>query len=191
MASVNWTDLIDRQLQTATGAPFTVVRVSATHVAIRPKGGRRDYALSIQRELEPAVAVYTAGNLPAPTELRRLGVRPVLTSYAWGILKAVVQDRIGVRTVLRAKLQDFVGVWVITDMEDMGEEYWADEPVVMPHPILGQAASARVGQAASPKLGQAASPKVGQAASPELGQWPNISLPASGILTGILPVRRP
>ena len=127
MVKVNWTDLIDRQLQTATGAPFTVVRVSATHVAIRPKGGRRDYALSIPRELEPAVGVYAAGNLPAPGELRRLGVRPVLTSYAWGILKAVVQDRIGVRAVARAKLKDFVGTWVITDMADMGDEYWADQ----------------------------------------------------------------
>jgi hypothetical protein len=128
MARVNWTDLVDRQLQTATGASFKVVRVSATHVAIRPKGGRRDYALSIPRELEPAVGVYATGNLPAPAELRRLGVRPVLTSYAWGILKAVVQDRIGVRAVARAKLKDFVGVWVITDMGDTGEEYWADEP---------------------------------------------------------------
>jgi len=128
MVRVNWTDLVDRQLQTATGAPFTVVRVSATHVAIRPQGGRRDYALSIPRELEPAVGVYAAGNLPAPGDLRRLGVRPVLTSYAWGILKAVVQDRIGVRAVVRAKLKDFVSTWVITDMADMGEEYWTDQP---------------------------------------------------------------
>jgi|GEM_PF-1570317 len=126
--TVTWTDLLGCQLQTATGAPFTVVRVSATHVAVRPKGGRRDYALSIPRELEPAVGVYAAGNLPAPTELRHLGVRSVYTSYAWGILKAVVQDRIGVRAVARAKLKDFVGTWVITDMADMGDDYWADEP---------------------------------------------------------------
>ncbi len=125
---VTWTELLGCQLQTATGAPFTVVRVSATHVAIRPKGGRRDYALSIPREIEPAVGVYAAGNLPAPGDLRRLGVRPVLTSYAWGILKAVVQDRIGVRAVVRAKLKDFVGTWVITDIADMGHAYWADEP---------------------------------------------------------------
>jgi len=130
MVRVNWTDLVDRQLQTATGAPFTVVRVSATHIAVRPKGSRRDYALSIPRELEPAVGVYAAGNLPAPAELRRLGVRPVLTSYAWGILKAVVQDRIGVRTVLRAKVKDFVGTWVVSGVEDMGDEDWRSESEV-------------------------------------------------------------
>jgi hypothetical protein len=126
--TVNWAELTGRQLETTTGAPFKVVRVSATHVAVRPRGGQRDYALSISRELEPAVAVFAAGNLPAPADLRRLGVRPVLTSYAWGILKAVVQDRIGVRAVRRAKLKDFTGTWFITDMDDMGEDYWADEP---------------------------------------------------------------
>ena len=126
--SVIWSELLGRRLQTATGAPFTVVRVSATHVAIRPQRGQRDYALSISRELEPAVAVFAAGNLPAPADLRRLGVRPVLTSYAWGILKAVVQDRIGVRAVKRATIKDFAGIWVITDMEDMGTDYWDSEP---------------------------------------------------------------
>ncbi len=125
---VTWNELVGRQLQTATGAPFKVVRVSATHVAVRPQRGTRDYALSISRELEPAVAVYAAGNLPAPADLRRLGVRPVLTSYAWGILKAVLQDRIGVRTVRRAKLKDFAGTWVITGMADMGDDYWDGEP---------------------------------------------------------------
>lgn len=125
---VDWGELACLQLQTATGAPFTVVRVSATHVAVRPHGGTRDYALSISQELEPAVAVYAAGNLPSPAELRHLGVRPVFVSYAWGILKAVVQDRIGVRAVKRAKLKDFAGTWFITDMDDMSEDYWADEP---------------------------------------------------------------
>lgn len=125
---VNWGKLSGLQLQTATGAPFTVVRVSATHVAVRPRGGNRDYALSISQELEPAVAVYAAGNLPSPSELRHLGVRPVFVSYAWGILKAVVQDRIGVRAVKRAKLKDFAGTWFITAMDDMSEDYWADEP---------------------------------------------------------------
>lgn len=128
MVRVVWTDLVNCHLQTTTGAPFKVVRVSATHVAVRPQGGQRDYALSISRELEPAVAVFAAGNLPPPADLRHLGVRPVLTSYAWGILKAVVQDRIGVRTVRRAKLKDFAGTWVITGMEEMADDYWEDEP---------------------------------------------------------------
>ncbi len=125
---VNWVELAGLRLQTATGAPFEVVRVSATHVAVRPRGGRRDYALSISRELEPAVAAFAAGNLPPPGDLRHLGIRPVFTSYAWGILKAVEQDRIGVRVVKRAKLKDFTGTWLITAMDDLDEEYWADEP---------------------------------------------------------------
>ena len=75
MVSVVWTDLLGCQLQTATGAPFKVVRVSATHIAVRPQRGARDYALSISRELEPAVAACAAGNLPASGDLRQLGVR--------------------------------------------------------------------------------------------------------------------
>lgn len=124
---VTWSELAGRQLQTATGAPFKVVRVTATHVSIRPLSGRRDYALSISRELEPAVAVYATGNLPKPVDLRRIGVRPVLTSYAWGILKAVLLDRIGVRTVKRATIKDFVGIWDITDVPDMDTGDWQSE----------------------------------------------------------------
>jgi len=127
--SVIWSELMGRQLQTATGALFKVVRVSATHVAVRPQRGTRDYALSISRELEPAVAVYAAGNLPPPAQLAHLGIRPVLLSYAWGVLKAVVQDKIGVRAVVRgARLKDFAGAWVITGMEEMGDDYWDGEP---------------------------------------------------------------
>jgi len=125
---VIWAELAGRQLQTATGAPFKVVRVSATHIAVRPQRGTRDYAISIRRELEPAVSAYTAGNLPAPGDLRHIGIRPILTSYAWGILKAVIQDRVGVHAVGRAKFKDFAGVWVITGMAEMGDEYWDDEP---------------------------------------------------------------
>jgi len=124
---VLWTELLGRQLHTATGAVFKVVRVSATHVAVRPQRGTPDYALSISQELEPAVAVYATGNLPPPAELAHLGIRPVLLSYAWGILKAVVQDKIGVRAVRRSKPRDFAGDWFITSMEEMGDDYWADE----------------------------------------------------------------
>jgi hypothetical protein len=127
MIRVNWTELAGRQLQTVNGAAFKVVRVSATHVAVRPQRGTHDYALSISQELEPAVAIYAAGNLPPPAELAHLGIRPVLLSYAWGILKAVVQDKIGVRAVRRAKLKDFAGDWVITGMEQMGDDFWDDE----------------------------------------------------------------
>src|SRR5262249_16269041 len=71
---VIWSELADHQLHTATGAPFKVIRVSARHVAVRPERGTRDYALSISQELEPAVAVYAAGNLPTPAELAHLGI---------------------------------------------------------------------------------------------------------------------
>ena len=124
---VTWKDLVGHQLHTVTGAPFKVVRVSATHVAVRPQRGTRDYALSISQELEPAVAVYAPSNLPPPAELAHLGIRPVLLSYAWGILKAVVQDGIGVRVVHRSNPRDFAGDWFITSMEEMGDDYWADD----------------------------------------------------------------
>ena len=32
------------------------------------------------------------------------------------------------RAVRRAKFKDFAGVWVITGMAEMGDEYWRDEP---------------------------------------------------------------
>jgi hypothetical protein len=125
---VIWAELAGRELQTVTGARFKVVRVSATRIAVRPQRGTHDYAVSIRRELEPAVAAFAAGNLPTPGDLRHLGVRPILTSYAWGILKAVVQDRVGVRNVKHAKLKVFADAWVITGMAEMGDEYWDDEP---------------------------------------------------------------
>ena len=124
---IDWAVLDGLTLQTTTGAKFKVVRVTATYVTVRPEKGHRDYALSIARELEPAVAVFSeAKRLPIPSDLRLLGVRPILTSYAWGILKAVVVDRIGLRTVRRVTLRDFAGVWKITGMSEMGSEYWED-----------------------------------------------------------------
>ena len=96
----DWSALDGLTLQTATGATFNVVRVTAAYVTVRPQNGRHDYALSIARELEPAVAVFSeAKTLPIPADLRALGVRPILTSYAWGVLKAVVVDRIGLLVV--------------------------------------------------------------------------------------------
>jgi len=46
---VNWQQLKGHQLETITGAYFTVVRVTATNVTIRPQRGSRNYALSIPR----------------------------------------------------------------------------------------------------------------------------------------------
>lgn len=121
---VNWQQLKGCQLATTTGAYFTVVRVTATHVTIRPQRGSHNYALSIPGELERGVAVYASTlAFPAPAELRFIGVRPILASYAWGILKAVLVDGIGLQTLHKAKLKDFAGLWQIADMADMDEAY--------------------------------------------------------------------
>ncbi len=39
---VNWQQLKGRQLETTTGAYFTVVRVTAAHLTIRPRRGSRN-----------------------------------------------------------------------------------------------------------------------------------------------------
>lgn len=131
---VNWNELNGRELKTVTGIPFKVVRVSATHVAIRPRHGARDYALSIARELEPAVSAYAESRrLPIPADLQILGVREVLLSYAWGILQAVVIDRIGLRIVRQWRPGDFAGEWRITSLPEMGNAYAA---LGQPEPAL-------------------------------------------------------
>lgn len=110
---VNWRQLEGRQLETTTGAVFTVVRVTAEYVTIRPQRGSRNYALSIPGELERGVAVY-AGTLgfPTPADLRYIGIRPILTSYAWGILKAVLVDGIELQVIRKAALKDFASLWI-------------------------------------------------------------------------------
>jgi hypothetical protein len=121
---VNWQQLKGRQLETTTGTGFTVVRVTATHVTIQPQRGSRNYALSIPGELERGVAVYAgAAVFPTPAALRLIGVRPILTSYAWGVLKAVLVDGIGLQTIRRVALKDIAGLWLITEMPDMDEAY--------------------------------------------------------------------
>ncbi len=49
---IDWPQLQDRTFQTTTGARFTVVRVTANSVAIRPERSARDYTISIENELE-------------------------------------------------------------------------------------------------------------------------------------------
>ena len=121
---VNWQQLKGRQLETTTGAYFTVVRVTATHVTIRPRRGSRNYALSISGELERSVAVYAGAPVfLTPAELRLIGVRPILTSYAWGILKAVLVDGIDLQAIQKVALKDFAGLWHLTEMPDMDEDY--------------------------------------------------------------------
>jgi hypothetical protein len=121
---VNWQQLKGCQLETTTGAYFTVVRVTATHVTIRPQRGSRNYALSIPGELERGVAVYAGAPVfPTPAAMRLIGVRPILTSYAWGVLKAVLVDGIGLQTIRKVALKDFAGLWHFTEMPDLDEAY--------------------------------------------------------------------
>ena len=107
---VDWQQLKGRQLETTTGAYFAVVRVTDTYVTIRPQRGSRNYALSIPGELERGVAVYAGTPIfPKPAELGRIGIRPILASYAWGVLKAVLVDGIGLHAVPKIRLKDFAG----------------------------------------------------------------------------------
>ena len=121
---VNWQELKGRQLETITGARFTVVRVSNKRVTIRPERGTRTYALSVPDELERGVAIYAGVPvLPPPAELSHIGVRPILLSYVWGVLKAVLVDGLGARTVGESRREDFEGSWQITGLPDMDESY--------------------------------------------------------------------
>jgi hypothetical protein len=121
---VNWQELKGRQLETIWGARFTVVRVTNKHVTIRPERGRRTYTLSIPDELERGVAVYAGVPvLPPPAELSHIGVRPILLSYVWGVLKAVLVDGLGARTIGEIRREDFEGFWQITGLPDMDESY--------------------------------------------------------------------
>jgi hypothetical protein len=93
---VDWEQLRGRAFQTITGARFTVVRVTSKNVTIRPERGTRNYAISIQEELERVLDGYAVGGFfPSPTELLRSGVRAVPSSYAWAILHALLNEGAG------------------------------------------------------------------------------------------------
>ena len=129
--SVDWTQLVGRSLQTTTGARFTVVRVTARAVTVRPEKGSRDYPLSIPNELERAVAAYKKGHFfPSPADLQGAGFSAILSSYAWAVLRAMLiaepQENSG-RIAFQEK--DLVGYWRITTLE-IGDFYVAqgDKP---------------------------------------------------------------
>ncbi len=85
--AVDWEQLEGRVFQTTTGAHFTVVKVTAKNLLVRPEGGRRNYDLSIHDELERGIEAYAAGHFfPSPSELLGIGVRAVRTSFVWGVL---------------------------------------------------------------------------------------------------------
>lgn len=125
---INWPQLKGQTLQTISGAPFTVVRVTDKYVTVRPESGTHNYALSIARELEPTVASFAAtGQLPHPAELARLGVRSIMTSYAWGVLHAVLVQGIAALALQQMADSDFVGIWRIIDLPDLGPGYFEPE----------------------------------------------------------------
>jgi hypothetical protein len=128
---IDWTRLADLSLLTTTGARFTVVRVTARAVTVRPEKGSREYALSIPNELERAVAAYRKGHFfPSPADLQRAGFGSILSSYTWAVLRAVLfaetQENRG-QAAFQEK--DLVGMWRITSLE-IDDDYLAegDEP---------------------------------------------------------------
>ncbi len=105
--------------------------MTAKNVTIRPERGTRDYAISIEKELERVLDDYVTGRfLPAPTELLRIGVRAVQSSYAWGILHELLLSEDTEPQAPVARVEDFAGRWHITELADLDEDYAAesDEP---------------------------------------------------------------
>jgi hypothetical protein len=92
-----WSFLAGQTLHTIQGAPFDVVRVSDTTITVRPHRSRRDYAISIQRELEPALDTYREGRFfPRPSDLYLVPVRRELAAYVWGVLRAVINEHMAI-----------------------------------------------------------------------------------------------
>jgi hypothetical protein len=129
---IDWKQLSGRVFSTTTGARFTVVKVTAKNLLVRPEGGRRNYDLSIQNELEHGIEAYSAGRFfPSPSDLLGIGVRPVCTSYVWGVLhQLLIQDGIPMK-VDATRAKDFVGYWRITELSELDQSYF-DESDELP-----------------------------------------------------------
>ena len=88
-----WSDLIGRTLHTVQGAPFDVLKVTKKNILIRPQSSRRSYDISIRGELLPMLEAYRQGRFfPRPGDLRRVGVRHNRIAYAWGLLRALIDE---------------------------------------------------------------------------------------------------
>lgn len=120
---IDWSQLRGKTFHTITGASFIVTNVTRKNVLIRPEHGRRDYDLSISKELERGLDALFAGDFfPSPTELLRVGVRHERNSYIWGVLKAVWQEQL-TKPVPTVRTQAFAGNWQITELVEMDESY--------------------------------------------------------------------
>src|SRR6266508_4602917 len=92
---LDWARLVGRTFLTSQGARFTVVKVTANSVTIRPERASRTYSISIPKDLERVLAEFADGSFfPTPRNLIKIGVRSERSSYVWGILRAVLVDRV-------------------------------------------------------------------------------------------------
>lgn len=142
--AVDWKQLEGHIFQTTTGARFTVVRVTAKNLLVRPEGGRRNYDLSIHDELERGIEAYAAGRFfPSPSELLGIGVRAVRTSYVWGVLhQLLIQDELP-KKISVSHTRDFVGHWRIMELSEFDQSYF-DESDRLPFILLHASAQGRV-----------------------------------------------
>ena len=125
MSKIDWSSLLGRTFETIKGARFTVVRVTPRYVTIRPEKGLRDYALSIPNELERVRAACASGPFfPSPTELPRIGVRPVLASYVWGVMHAVMEEQAAAVQPAAVPPERIAGDWQIVEMAEFDERYF-------------------------------------------------------------------
>lgn len=142
--TVDWKQLESRVFQTTTGTRFTVVKVTAKNLLIRPEGGRRNYDLSIHDELERGVGAYAAGQFfPSPSELLGIGVRAVRTSYVWGVLhQLLIEDDLPMK-VNATRARNFLGYWRIAELSGFDQSYF-DESDELPFISIHASAHERV-----------------------------------------------
>lgn len=91
--TLDWSGLVGQTLHTVQGAPFDVAKVTDKVIYVRPYSSRRSYDISVQRELIPMLEAYRQGRFfPRPDSLRGVGVRYNRVTYAWGLLRALIDE---------------------------------------------------------------------------------------------------
>ncbi|MCC7165700.1 MAG: hypothetical protein IT331_24595 [Anaerolineae bacterium] len=128
--TVDWQQFRGRTFETIAGAQFTVIRVTSEKVTVHPERGTHNYAISIQEELERVLNDYVVGRFfPSPAELISSGVRPVPSTYVWGILHALLSGEKSAKSN-EPRSKDFAGQWRIIGFSELDEDYFteSDEP---------------------------------------------------------------